>query len=519
MRIVFHGAARSVTGSRHMVEINGSRILLDCGLFQGRRDEADAKNRDPGFDAAAVDAVILSHAHIDHSGALPALVKNGFEGEIHSTLATADLASIMLRDSGHIQEKDAEFASKRMSRRGISSARREPLYTEADAEKTLEHFNGHSYYRPFQVLPGVTATFHDAGHILGSALVHLQAKEDGQYRSILFTGDLGRPDLPIIRNPDRVPATDILIIESTYGDREHDPIENARMRLAEIIHTVAGRRGKLIIPAFAVGRTQDIVYELLQLLRAGLIPDMPIYVDSPLAVNATEVFERHPECYDDAIRSILRRHGDPFGFSRLRYIRRVEDSMELNTKEGPFVIVTASGMMEAGRVLHHLRNGIGDGRNAILIAGFMAENTLGRKILRGDREVNIFGEPHEVRAEVFVMNEFSAHGDRQEILEWYREISAIEGPPRDCFVVHGEEEQALALSSAIQEESPDSRVHVPHLHESFGLGGHDGRERRVDRTPARDGDPARPGKRRTRKSEPVRRQRGTKADRGNRNMH
>ncbi len=479
MRITFHGAARSVTGSRHLVELNGYKVLLDCGLFQGRRDEADAKNREPGFDPSTVDAVILSHAHIDHSGALPALVKHGFEGEIHATLATADLASIMLRDSGHIQEKDAEFASKRMRKRGITDAMRRPLYTEADAEKTLEHFTGHPYYRPFQVLPGLTATFHDAGHILGSALVHLEAEEDGQYRSIVFTGDIGRPDLPIIRDPDHIPATDILIMESTYGDREHGPMEGARARLAGIIHEVARRRGKIIIPAFAVGRTQDIVYELLQLLREKLIPDMPIYIDSPLAVNATEVFERHPECYDDEIRSILRQHGDPFGFSRARYIRSVDDSMMLNTKEGPFIVITASGMMEAGRVLHHLRNSIQDKRNAILIAGFMAENTLGRKIFRGDREVNIFGEPHQVKAEVFAMNEFSAHGDRIELLEWYREVCAVESAPRDCFVVHGEEEQALALASTIREESPESRVHVPHLHESFGLGGRDRRRRGV----------------------------------------
>lgn len=467
MRITFHGAARSVTGSRHLVEVNGHRILLDCGLVQGRRDEAERQNREYPFDPASIDALVLSHAHIDHSGAIPALVKHGFRGTVHATLATADLCSYMLRDSGHIQEKDAEFANKRMARRGNPHPPREPLYTVVDAERALTHFSAHPYYRPFQVLPGVTVTFHDAGHILGSAIVRLEVEEEGHPRSIVFSGDLGRPHLPIIRDPDRVEAADVLIMESTYGDREHENLDDAAGRLAGIVNLIVQRRGKLIIPAFAVGRTQDIVYELMKLLRDGRIPPVPIFIDSPLAVNVTEVFGRHPECFDEDIRAILRGVGDPFGFSRMHYLVSVEESMALNTAPGPCVIISASGMMEAGRILHHLRNSVSDPRNAVLIVGFQAENTLGRRLLRGDREVNIFGEPHVVQAEIFVMNEYSAHGDRDELLAWYRQNH---GRPQDLFVVHGEEEQALALADRLRGEGT-ARVHVPQLHESFGLGG------------------------------------------------
>lgn len=467
MQITFHGAARSVTGTRHLIEANGRRILLDCGLVQGKRDEAERANRDYPFDPPSIDAVVLSHAHIDHSGALPALVKHGFRGPIHSTLATVDLASYMLRDSAHIQEKDAEFANKRMAKRGNRRPKREPLYTLDDAETALSRFAGHDYYRSFQVVPGITATFHDAGHILGSAIVRLDITEDGQERSIVFSGDLGRPHLPIIRDPDRVEAADILIMESTYGDRTHDRIATASDRLASLVHVLVQRGGKLIIPAFAVGRTQDIVYELMQLFHDRKIPEIPVYVDSPLAVNVTEVFSRHPECYDADIREVLAGPGDPFGLHKMHYIRDVRESMALNAAPGPCIIISASGMMEAGRILHHLRNSVGDPRNAILVVGFQAENTLGRRLLRGDKVVNIFGEPHSVQADVFVMNEYSAHADRDELLAWFH---ANHGTPRDVFVVHGEEEQSQTFAERLAKETP-ARVHVPMLHEFFGLGG------------------------------------------------
>ncbi len=467
MRITFHGAARSVTGSRHLVEAAGRRILLDFGLVQGRRDEADRANRDHPFDPSGIDAVVLSHAHIDHSGALPVMVRQGFRGRIHATEATRDLAAYMLRDSGHLQEKDAEFANKRLERRGSREPRREPLYTEADAERSLGQISGHPYYQPFPVAPGITATFHDAGHILGSAIVQLAIEEDGLTRSIVFSGDLGRSHLPIIRDPDHLPAPDVLIMESTYGDRTHAPMEHAAERLAGVVNVVAARKGKLIIPAFAVGRIQDLVYELVELADAGRIPACPIYVDSPLALEATGVFERHPECFDLEARQMLSRGGDPFGLHRLQYVHTVEESMALNDKPGPFLVLSASGMMEGGRVLHHLRNSIGDPKNAILIVGFMAENTLGRRILRGDKVVNIYGEPHDVRAEVFVMNEYSAHADRDELLAWFQ---GNEGSPQDVFIVHGEEEQALAFADHLSQAST-ARIWVPRLHESYGLGG------------------------------------------------
>jgi metallo-beta-lactamase family protein len=467
MQITFHGAARSVTGTRHLVEANGYRVLLDCGLVQGRRDEAERANREYPFDPSSIDAVVLSHAHIDHSGALPAIARHGFRGQVHATLATADLANYMLRDSAHIQEKDAEFANKRMAKRGNRRPKREPLYTLPDAERVLQSFAGHEYYRPFPVAPGITAVFHDAGHILGSAIVRLDITENGQDRSIVFSGDLGRPHLPIIRDPDRVEVNDVLIIESTYGDRTHEPLETASDRLAAIVHLLVQRQGKLIIPAFAVGRTQDIVYELMQLFRAGKIPEVPVYVDSPLAINVTEVFGRHPECYDAGIRGVLAGPGDPFGLHRMHYLLDVRESMALNTAPGPCIIISASGMMEAGRVLHHLRNSVEDPRNAILIVGFQAENTLGRRLLRGDKVVNIFGEPHPVRAEIFVMNEYSAHADSEELHTWFH---ANHGTPREVFVVHGEEEQSQAFAERLAKDTP-ARVHVPLLHETFGLGG------------------------------------------------
>ncbi|HET9235451.1 MAG TPA: MBL fold metallo-hydrolase, partial [Candidatus Eisenbacteria bacterium] len=346
MHLEFHGAARSVTGSRHLLVVNGHHVLLDCGLFQGRREESDRLNRDFGFSPAEVDAVVLSHAHIDHSGALPALVKHGFRGSIHGTLATADLLSVMLRDSAMIQEKDVEFVNKR--RRGDEPLR-EPLYVMEDADHTLERVHGHPYHEPIPIVPGVTATFYDAGHLLGSAIVVLNIDEGGAKKTLVFTGDLGRKNVPILRDPE-VP-TDIvntLIIESTYGDREHAPIVEVEDKLVGLVQQVVARKGKVIIPAFAVGRTQELVYTMARLLRAGRIPGSAVYVDSPLAVDVTEVFRRHPEAYDTEIRKILQDTGDPFGFRLIQYVRSVEESKALNELAGPFIVISASGMVEQG---------------------------------------------------------------------------------------------------------------------------------------------------------------------------
>jgi metallo-beta-lactamase family protein len=371
MEIQFLGAAQTVTGSQHLISVNGSRILLECGLFQGKRRQSFERNRNLPFDAASVDALILSHAHIDHSGNIPNLVRSGFRGSIYCTFATRDLCSAMLRDSAYIQEQDAAYVNKKRARKGQPPV--EPIYTHADAIASLEHFVSVGYDRPVLVASGVRCTFLEAGHILGSAVVLLEVEEGPRQTRLLFSGDLGRP-MPILRDPAPAPPADALIIESTYGDRVHPPHEEAEQRLFELIGSTCTQGGKVVIPAFTVGRTQEIVYSLHRLASAHRLPDVPIYVDSPLAVNVTEVFRLHPECYDEELREFMAqdRHPDPFGFDRLRYIRNVEDSKALNVLEGPAVIISASGMCEAGRILHHLKHNIGDPRNAVLIVSWQA---------------------------------------------------------------------------------------------------------------------------------------------------
>lgn len=456
MRVEFFGAARTVTGSRHLLTVNGHKILLDCGMFQGRREESERLNRQLGFDPAEVDAVVMSHAHIDHSGALPSLVKGGFKGTIHATLATADLLGAMLRDSAHIQEHDVKFLNKHRQRRG--EGEKAPLYTIDDAEKAIARIAEHRYHEPITVAPGVEVTYYDAGHILGSAVVQLDLTEGTQKKILVFSGDLGRRNMPILRDPETPPEADALIIESTYGDREHAPIEDVDNRLAALINSVCADRGKLIIPAFAVGRTQELVYAISRLIRARRIPGCSVYVDSPLALNVTEIFARHAECYDEEIRAVLHDTGDPFGFHLLEYVRSVEESVELNDRPGPFIVISASGMLEAGRVLHHLKNAIGDPRNVVLIVGYQAEHTLGRRLVEGAHEVKIYGEPHERKARVEVMHEFSAHADKNELVAWVREFKRT---PQRAFVVHGEEEQSRPFAQRLREMAGIPEVFVP----------------------------------------------------------
>ena len=456
MHITFHGAARTVTGSRHLLTVGDRNILLDCGLFQGKRSESERQNRHLGFDPGSIDAVVMSHAHIDHSGALPSLVKQGYRGRIHATLATADLLEVMLRDSAMIQEKDVEYVNKRRKKKGEPP--KEPIYVTEDVERTLGRLEGHKYHRPIPVLPGVTATFYDAGHILGSAVVQLDITEGDVHRKLVFTGDLGRKHLPIIRDPETPPEADALIIESTYGDREHKPVREMEDHLSGVINRVFAAKGKLIIPAFAVGRTQELVFTIANLIRTGRIPACCVYVDSPLAVNVTDVFNRHPETYDEEIRQVLKESGDPFGFELLEYVRSVEESKALNTRSGPFLIISASGMMEGGRVLHHLANSISDPRNVILIVGYQAAHTLGRRLVDGAEEVRIYGDLHSRRAEVVVMNEFSAHADRHELMEWVR---GFRRPPANAFVVHGEESQSLPFAERLRTEAGIGAVKVP----------------------------------------------------------
>lgn len=446
MKITFLGAVRTVTGSRHLLQVGRNRILLDCGLFQGRREESDARNRTFQFKPEEINAVLLSHAHIDHSGNLPNLVKQGYRGPIHATEATADLCAVMLRDSAHIQLKDAEFINKHPRRRGGKT--REPLYTMDDADESIRLMTGHRYDTPVEVCEGVTATFRDAGHILGSAIIDLEMMERGVRRRLVFTGDLGRNHLPILRDPAIITACDVLLTESTYGNRSHLPVESIADGLAEVIARVRGRGGKILIPAFAVGRVQEIAWILKGLLADGRIAPIPIVVDSPLASAATDVFVRHTECYDSETRAILEKDGDPFGFRLIRYIEDVEESKALNAQPGPMIIISPSGMCEAGRILHHLRNNVEDPRNLILIVGFQAEDTLGKRLVERREKVRIFGEEFERRAEVVVMNGFSAHADRSELLSWAEMIAQR---PRRTFVIHGNEDQSTSLADALRE--------------------------------------------------------------------
>ncbi|HSJ59560.1 MAG TPA: MBL fold metallo-hydrolase [Anaerolineae bacterium] len=452
MKLEFLGAVRTVTGSMHVLTVgegaSARRILLDCGLFQGKRQESFERNRNLPFDAAGIDAMVLSHAHIDHSGSVPTLVKRGFRGNVLATPATRDLCAAMLRDSAHIQEEDVEYVNKKRAKEGLPPV--EPLYTMDEATHSLRSFVTVGYGRPLPVVPGVTVTFHDAGHILGSALVVLDVEENGRRKRLLFTGDLGRPGLPILRDPEVVEGVDYLIIESTYGDRLHDPVAAVDKALRDVVLDTYRRGGKVIVPAFAVGRTQELVYALHQLVEARKIPDLPIYVDSPLAVNITEVFRLHPECYDADTNAFMASGNgrDPFGFYRLTYVRAVEASKELNFLRQPAIIISASGMAEAGRILHHLKNNVEDPNSTVLIVGWQAPHTLGRRLVERQPVVKIFGEEFKLRARVETINGFSAHADRDELLSYVRAL----GPARlqATFVVHGEEPSSLSLADGLR---------------------------------------------------------------------
>lgn len=459
MKIQFLGAARTVTGSMHLLTINGYHILLDCGLYQGRRKESFERNRHPLFDPTHIDALILSHAHIDHSGNIPTLVKHGYQGNIHATSATRDLCSAMLRDAAYIQEQDARYLNKKRRKTGEPPV--EPLYEMADAVNSLQYFVGIGYERSFPVVPGVTATFYDAGHILGSAVVVLDVEEGNRQYRFAFSGDLGRRDLPILRDPTYIEPVDYFITESTYGNRLHGLPAEAEMELRRVVNETYQRGGKIIIPAFSVGRTQEIVYALHRLSNARKIPQLPIFVDSPLSTNVTEIFRLHPECYDEETHEFLSTSGDrdPFGFNRLRYIREVEDSKALNFLREPAVIISASGMCENGRILHHLKNNIEDVRNAVLIVGWQAPHTLGRRLVERQPTVRIFGQEYTLRANVEVISGFSAHADRNELLAYTGHLNHANGRLKRVFVVHGEEEPAMALASGIREQGvPDVLV-------------------------------------------------------------
>jgi len=448
MELEFSGAAGEVTGSCHILRIGRRTVLLDCGLFQGKRREAQGKNRALPVPVESIDAIVLSHAHIDHSGRLPFLVSRGYKQTIWATSATRDLCAIMLADSAHIQEKDAEFLAKHRGERV------EPLYAVDDATRTLERMVGVPYGKWIDVTDGVRAQFVEAGHILGSASLVLELREGDTFRRLVYSGDIGRSGLPIIRDP-APPAggADVILCESTYGNRDHDSVEGARAQLARVVCETAARGGRLLIPAFAVGRTQELVYDLHALRRAGQIPELPIYIDSPLATDATSVFAMHPEVFDRS-EALVRRTTDLFDFPMVRFTRDSADSRKLNTQPGAMIVIAASGMAESGRILHHLRHGASDPRNTILIVGFQAEHTLGRRIVERRPMLRIFGDEVPLQAQVEVLTGYSAHADRSELRRWLdavRDGGTAEGRrhPLVCLV-HGEPEAQTAFAEALR---------------------------------------------------------------------
>lgn len=437
MKLEFYGATKEVTGSKFLLISNGTKILVECGLFQGRRKEAEKKNREFLFDIKDIDYMLLSHAHIDHSGNIPNLVKNGFSQDIYTTPATIDLLKHLLLDSAYIHERDAEYVNKKVVKRGEAPI--EPLYTVEDAKQALNLFKPKVYENKHE--RGISFEFLDAGHILGSSEVLMELEG----RRILFTGDLGRSNLPIIRDPKIPEKVDILITESTYGNRLHRDIENAKRDLEEVLKRAINRKGKVIIPSFALERAQEVIYAINSLIIDGKIPEVPIYVDSPLTVEITGVFMKHPEYFDkEAYRKLEENH--IFNYGQINYIKDVEQSKTLNDKEGPMVIISASGMCEHGRILHHLKNNIENERNIILIVGYQAKNTLGRKLVEQEEVVNIFGQPYERKAEVVVLNEFSAHADRNDLISFVEKVS-----PERIFLVHGEEDQMEPLGATLEE--------------------------------------------------------------------
>ena len=453
MEIQFIGAAHEVTGSQHLLTINSKKILLDCGMFQGHRKETFEKNRQFTYDPSGIDVMLLSHAHIDHCGNIPNLVRKGFNGHIYTTSATVDLCQIMLRDSAYLQERDVTYVNRERIKKGKTPF--EALYTVDDVEKAMKHFIGVQYDKPINVSPGVNATFRDAGHILGSAGISLEIEEPGKKINFGFSGDIGRPGTPILHDPDILRNLDVLIMESTYGNRIHPVSNEVEEELTKIIQKTISAGGKVIIPAFAVGRTQLLVYILHKLWQQNRIPLFSIYVDSPLALKATEIFRLHPECFDqETYRLFLNDHEDPFGFEKLIYTRSVDDSKALNDLKVPYVVISASGMAEGGRILHHLKNNIGNKNNLILFVGYAAKNTLARKIMDGDEWVSIFGDMYEVKSKVEKMDYFSGHADQKELLDYLNF-----NPPeklKNIFLVHGEEDQAIPLMDKIKNKGYES---------------------------------------------------------------
>jgi len=460
MKIKFCGAAGTTTGSQHLLEVNDQKILLDCGLYQGRRDDTYERNKNFLFTPSEIDAVVLSHAHIDHSGNLPNLTKQGYRGNIYSTFATRDLCQIMLADSARIQSSDVRYVNRKREKKGEPPL--EPIYSEMDAELCLRSFVNVGYEREIPIAKGVTMKFIDAGHILGSAQVVLDIEdfETKKTSRLLFSGDVGRGKNKLLRDPIPVPDVDHFIMESTYGGREHEADTDANSEIARILNRAIKKNGKIIIPAFAVERTQQLLYVLNELLDAEQIPAVPIYVDSPLAVNATEIFRLHPECFNQEVYDFLFEKRNPFGFENLTLIRSVEKSKELTRSKEAAIIISASGMCEAGRILHHLKNNIDDKSTTVLFVGYCAEQTLGWKIREGHEEVKIFGEEYKVRAEVEGLDSFSGHADHSELIDYF---NASGGKKEKVWLVHGEQSRSEKLQTALRELDHGGTVDVAEL--------------------------------------------------------
>ncbi|MBN2050777.1 MAG: MBL fold metallo-hydrolase [Spirochaetales bacterium] len=445
IRLYSKGGAEEVTGSRHFLSTPGGTLQIDCGAFQGRRKEAEAKNRAFEGNNSHPDAVILTHAHFDHSGLLPLMAKNGYRGNIYATPATRDLAGLIMLDSAKIQARDIEFLTKQAEKRG-ENFQGEALFDEQDALTAMNQFVTVSYGREIFVQRDISCRFYDSGHILGSSIAYLSVKNNGTATDIAFTGDLGRKNKPIIRDPERIPTPDYLVLESTYGDRLHEDTGTVMNHLAEVINRTAGRGGRVIIPAFAIERTQELIYYIHLLLDQKKISPIPVYLDSPMAVNATSIFQIHPECYDrETYEAFTRHHANPFGFNDMNYITHVEKSKALNDKKEPIILISADGMCEAGRIRHHLVHGITDPRNTVLIVGYMAAHTLGRRIRDREKEVKIFGQTFPLKAEVEEINALSAHADYRELGEY---VSAMDLKKlKEVFLVHGEEKAREHLKS------------------------------------------------------------------------
>lgn len=466
MKVTFHGGVSGVTGSKHLIEAAGKKILLDCGVFQGRRKQTRKLNSQLPFKAAEIDAVVLSHGHLDHCGSLPLLIKQGFEGRIYATAATRDVAAWILKDAAHIQQMDADYMNRHRIR-GTELA--EPLFSQEDVNEVMARFIDVPYVRLsgewFHLAPGIRIKLYDAGHILGSAVIVLEVDEGGKVSRLAYTGDLGRAGTPLLPDPEFIrDEVETILMESTYGNKKHNPLVQAVARLETLVNKVYERGGKIIVPTFALGRTQELVYVLHQLTDKKKIPRLEIFVDSPLATNLTDVFTRHPETYDEEAWKDFGKKGDlPLAFRNLTYTETREESKSLNNKEGSFMVISASGMCEAGRILHHLINGIENSNNLILITGFQAQNTLGRRLVEGERVVRIFGQKYRVGAEVEVLNEFSAHADAEDLKNYANQTQGL----KRVFLVHGEPTQATALQESLLEDHPNWQVNVPSVGDVF----------------------------------------------------